>query len=118
MYEFPSTNFRCKENAKEPQKRKGFTNPFNNPRTCFCSVRLENILSFYEEKPQRQQKNLSQFFKPVINITEKENAIADWIELIVEEGLPLTVIQKKSFRKFNGGAEQLLFSQEKLKETL
>ena len=28
------------------------------------------------------------------------------------------MIQKKSFRKFYGGAEKLVFSQEKLKETL
>ena len=79
---------------------------------------MDYILSLYEENLQGQKNKLNQFFKPVINITEKENAIADWIELIVEESLPLTVIQKKSFRNFYGGVDWLVFSKEKLKETL
>ena len=38
----------------------------------------------------------------MINITNKEKTISKWIELIVKEILPLTLIQKKSFMKFYG----------------
>ena len=118
MYECPSINYRCKDNKISFNKGKGFTNPLNHLKACLYSGSLDDILSLYEENFQGQQNNLSQFFKPVINITTKENTIAKWIRLISEEILSLTVIQKKSFRKFNGGAEQLLFSQEKLKVKL
>ena len=118
VYEYPSRNWRCEGNEIEFQEGKELTNPFNNLRACFYSGRLDNLLSLYEENFQIKQKIISQLFKPVINITKKEKAIADWIDLIVEERLTLTVIHKKSFRNFYCGAEQLLFSQEKLKETL
>ena len=65
---------------------------------------------FMKKTYKDSRKLLSQFFKPVINITKKAKHISKCIELIVEESLPLKVIQKKSFRKFYSGAEQLLFS--------
>ena len=40
----------------------------------------------------------------------------DWIELIVEESLPISITNKKSFRRFK--KDRTNFSQEKVKETL
>ena len=118
MYECTSTNLRCKDNKLVFQKGKGFTNPFNHLKQCFCIGSSDDLLSIHEENFRGQQNNFSQFLKTGINITTQEKTIAIWIQLIVEESPPLAVIYKKEFNFFNGSAEQLVFFQEKLKETL
>ena len=79
---------------------------------------MYDLLYLYEENLQIQHNNLSQFFKPLINVTKKETTITDCIDLTIEERFHLTATQKISFRKSYGDTKHLVFSQEKLKETL
>ena len=51
-----------------------------------------------------------------MNISNTEKAMYDWIDLIVGESLPVSVIKKKTYRRFKN--DETNFSQEKLKETL
>ena len=118
VYECTSTNFRCKYIDITFQKGKGFTNLFNHLKACLWSGSLYDLLYLNEENLQIQHNNLSQFFKPLINVTKKETTITDCIDLTIEERLHLTATQKISFRKSYGDTKHLVFSQEKLKETL
>ena len=95
------------------QKGKGWTNPCSHLKTCLCHGKMSELHAMYM---LRKQHELSDFFTPIVNISNTEKAMYDWIELIVEESLPISVIRKKSYRRFK--KDETNFSQEKLKETL
>ena len=64
----------------------------------------------------RKHHELSDFFTPTVKISTTEQAMYDWIELIVKESLPISITKKKSFHRFK--KDRTNFSQEKVKETL
>ena len=70
----------------------------------------------YYENLERQQHELSNFFTPIVKISRKEQEIFNWVQLILEESIPVSVIKKQSYRIFKDS--DVNFSQEQVKETL
>ena len=98
------------------QKGKGWTNPCSHLKTCLCHGKMSELYDMYDENIDRKQHDISSFFTPILKVSTKEQAIYDWIVLIVEESLPISITKKQAFRRFKD--EEINFSQEKVKETL
>ena len=62
------------------------------------------MYDIYKENMDRKQHYISDFFTPIVKISTTEQAMYDWIELIVEESLPMSIKKKKTFRKFKNDA--------------
>ena len=117
VFECPKKDQYIKKNGDISfQKGKGWTNPCSHLKTCLCHGKMLELYDIYKENMDRKQHDLSDFFTPIVKMYTTEQAMYDWIELILEESLPMSITKKKTLREFKKDANNV--SQEKLKETL
>jgi hypothetical protein len=102
-------------------KKSGFMNPYDHLMRCFGSE--ANLLLMYEQAKQEAaasgggngRGNIRDSFQ-FAAANPRDQAICDWVELIVMESLPLNTIEKKLYRNFS--KHNLPISAETLKGVL
>ena len=58
----------------------------------------------------RKHQELSDFFTPTVKISTTEQAMYDWIELIVKESLPISIAKKKKVSQYLSQRRKLVLS--------
>ena len=84
----------CRNEKKEIsfQKGKGYTNPFNHLKACVCHGKISDLYKVYKENQERKARSMQSYFTPVVKVSAKIKAVSEWIILIIEESLPVSVI--------------------------
>ena len=117
IYTCPSNKCKNELNQVRFLKGSGYTNPYNHLKTCLCNGNVDALIDLYNTNFVRKEKCLNPFFRPVLSVTDKEQCLLDWIELVIDETLPASVIKKESFRAFKG-EPNVNITQETFKEVL
>ena len=97
-------------------KNHGCTNGHNHLKACLCNGDEEELLKCYFKNLEAKNNNISSFFKPSLPTSHKEKEAIDWINLVIDKGLPIGVVEDELHRKFRGSNYN--FSQKTLRNVI
>ena len=75
-------------------KSKGYRNGVSHLKKCVSHGDCKHFASEYDSNLTSKQHFIGETFNPRLNISDKESEIISWIELIIDEGLPLRTVEK------------------------
>ena len=85
------------------QKQSGFTNAFNHLMRCIGKGDAKSVYSTYHQniptiadylQPHSQKKI-------VFTVSSRDRIVYDWLKLVIDASLPISVIENESFRSFS-----------------
>ena len=67
--------------------------------SCIGGGSESHLMKVYNNNKDRKSQSisLSEYFKPLVEFTAKEKELIDWIIFVIEEGLPLSIVKKKTY---------------------
>ena len=87
-------------------KSKGCSNSVSHLKRLVSHGHYNHLVPEYESDLSSKQSFIGETFKPQLIFFNKESQITSWLELIVDEGLPLRTV-KKSCREFRKSSNTL-----------
>ncbi len=114
--ECPHPNCTKKGSGIFIEEGKGYTNAFKHFSSCYGGdTELYRLYMEAEQLSEQGSEPTGSFFN-VASMTEQQQDLFRWADLILEENLPLSTIEKKSFRSF--GKVKHNFGVKRMKDTL
>ena len=106
VYKCPSEGCNLRDNEIVFPDKTGFTNPFKHLKMCVAQNDLKHLADYYWTKADAKESgslvtaHFSVLRKNVV--PEESRDIFNWIRLIVQNSLPINIVEDSSFRDFHG----------------
>ena len=120
VYKCPNEGCKLPHNEIFFPDKTGFSNPFKHLNKCVAQNDISYLADYYWTKADAKASGslVSDYFAVVRDnvVPEESRDVFNWIRLIVQNSLPIAIVEDSSFRDFHGSDKK--HSRDKIKKIM